>query len=108
MPVSIHFARSLRRLESDGSRQTLALLAFLTILIGLWAAWFFKARVSIYATTGVARLEVSQENHPVDTPVVGRVTTSHLVAGKRVEAGDLLLELDANPQRLERSEAMAK
>jgi membrane fusion protein (multidrug efflux system) len=31
-----------------------------------------------------------------------------MVAGQRVEAGDLLLELDANPERLERSETMAK
>jgi len=106
--MSVHFSRSLRRLESDGSRRTLVFLGTLSVLIGLWATWLFRARVSVYATTGVARLEVSQENHPVDTPVVGRVTTSHLLAGRRVEAGDLLLELDANPQRLERSEAVAK
>ena len=98
----------MRRLEADSSHPTLVLLGIVSILIGLWATWLLKARVSIYATTGVARLEVSQENHPVDTPVVGRVITSHLVASKRVAAGDLLLELDANPQRLERSEAMAK
>lgn len=106
--MSVHFSRSLRRLEGDGSRRTIIFLVILSILIGLWATWLFTARVSVYATTGIARLEVSQENHPVDAPVVGRVTASHLLAGRRVEAGDLLLELDANPQRLERSEAMAK
>jgi membrane fusion protein (multidrug efflux system) len=62
----------------------------------------------VYAATGVARLEVSQENYPVDAPAIGRVTAVHLIAGRRVEAGDLLLELDANPERLARTEAMAK
>jgi multidrug resistance efflux pump len=106
--MSIHFSRSMRRLEADGSHRTLLFLVIILIVAGLWATWLIKARVSIYASTGVARLEVNQENHPVDSPVVGRVSATHLAAGQRVEAGDLLLELDANPERLERSEAVAK
>lgn len=106
--MSAHFSRSIRRLEADSSRRTVLFLGIISILLGLWATWLLKARVSVYASTGVARLEVSQENHPVDAPVVGRVSAAHLIAGQRVEAGDLLLELDANPQRLERSEATAK
>jgi multidrug resistance efflux pump len=106
--MSIHFSRSMRRLEADGSRRTLIFFVVISILTGLWATWLFSARVSVYASTGVARLEVSQENHPVDAPVLGRVTGAHLIAGQRVQAGDLLLELDANPERLERSQAIAK
>ena len=106
--MSIHFSRSMRRLEADGSRRTFVLLGIISLLIVVWSTWLLKARVSVYASTGVARLEVSRENHPVDAPVVGRVSAAHLVAGQRVEAGDLLLELDANPERLERTEAMAK
>jgi multidrug resistance efflux pump len=98
----------MRRVEADGSRRTVVFLGIISILVGLWATWLLKARVSVYASTGVARLEVNQENHPVDAPVVGRVSAAHLVAGQRVEAGALLLELDAKPERLERSEAMAK
>jgi len=98
----------MRRLEADGSRRSFLLLAIFLVLIGLWTTWLFRARVSVYASTGLARLEVSQENHPVDAPVLGRVTAAHLVAGQRVKAGDLLLELDANPERLERSQAIAK
>jgi membrane fusion protein (multidrug efflux system) len=98
----------MRRLEADGSRRTFVLLGIISLLIVVWSTWLLKARVSVYASTGIARLEVSRENHPVDAPVVGRVSAAHLIAGQRVEAGDLLLELDANPERLERSEAMAK
>ena len=89
--MPIHFSRSLRRLEADGSRRTLIFFAVIAILIGLWTTWLFRARVSVYASTGVARLEVSQENHPVDAPVLWRVTAAHLIAGQRVKAGDLLL-----------------
>src|SRR5262245_11939316 len=106
--MSIHFSRSMRRLEADGSYRTAVLLGIITVFIVLWSTWLVKARLSVYASTGAARLEVSRENHPVDAPVVGRVSAAHLVAGQRVEAGDLLLELDANPERLERSEATAK
>ena len=106
--MSIHFSRSLRRLEADGSRRSVILLAIIVSIIGLWTMWFVTARVSVYATTGVARLEVDQENHPVDTPVGGRVAVAHLAAGQRVKAGDLLLELDANPERLARTEALAR
>src|SRR5262245_9782505 len=106
--MSTHFSRSMRRLEADSGRGTIFLFGIASALIGIWAAWLLTARVSIYASTGVARLEVSLENHPVDSPVVGLVSATHLIVGQRVAAGDLLLELDANPQRLERSEAIAK
>jgi membrane fusion protein, adhesin transport system len=106
--MSIHFSRSLRRLEADSSRRSFILLAVVIILVGLWTTWFVTARVAVYATTGAARLEVDQENHPVDAPVAGRVVVGHLSAGQKVRAGDVLLELDANPERLARNEAMAK
>jgi membrane fusion protein (multidrug efflux system) len=80
----------------------------LFVLACLWAIWLIKARVSIYATSGVARLEVNQENHPIDAPVIGRVSASHLVPGQRVRAGDVLLDLDATPERLARTVARAK
>jgi multidrug resistance efflux pump len=105
--MSIHFSRSTRRLETDRAHRTVLFL-LLVILVGIWGVWFLGARVSVYAATGSARLEVARENHPIDAPVIGRVTAAHLVAGQRVAPGDLLLELDANAERLERSETIAK
>lgn len=106
--MSIHFSRSLRRLEADNSRRSAVLLAGSILLLGLWAWWFVTARVAVYATTNVARLEVDQENHPVDAPVSGRVIAAPLVAGRSVKAGDILLQLDASLERLARTEATAK
>lgn len=89
--MSIHFSRSLRRLEADGSRRNIILLVLIIGIGGLWTAWFVTARVAVYATTGSARLEVDQENHPVDAPVGGRVTVARFSAGQKVNAGDVLL-----------------
>lgn len=106
--MSIHFSRSLRRLEADSSRLSLLALLATTCVLALWAAWFVAARVGVYATTDTARLEVDRENHPVDAPVGGRVLVAPPAAGRIVRAGDILLELDASPEQFARTEALAK
>ena len=106
--MSIHFSRSVRRLEADSARQSLILLVIILSVVAGWATWFVVARVSVYASTSSARLEVDQENHPVDATTAGRVTLTHLSPGQRVRAGDILLELDANVERLAQSEALAR
>ena len=85
------------------------MLFFLIVgFLGLWTAWFAAARVAVYAATGVARLEVDRENHPVDAPVAGRVVDARLSVSRLVKAGDVLLELDAIPERLARNEERAR
>ena len=106
--MAVNFSRSIRQLDADGPRRAGIFFVGLLAVLFLWCVWLTNARVSVYATTGIARLEVTQENHPVDAPVVGRISASHLVAGQRVNAGDVLLELDANPERLAQTEARAK
>ncbi len=106
--MSIHFTRSLRRLEADGSRLSLFALLATIFVLALWVAWFVSAQVAVYATTDAARLEVDRENHPVDAPVGGRVVVAPPLAGGTVKAGDVLLQLDASPERFARTEALAK
>ena len=77
-------------------------------LLGLWAVWLTFARISIYATSATARLEVTRENQPVDAPVSGRVAVALPPAGRLVHAGDILLEFDAAPERLEQSRLLAR
>jgi len=105
--MSVHFSRSLRSLEAKASFRSKFVFLLITATIGLWAAWSLSARVAVYATTGVARLVVDRENHAVDAPVGGRVLAGHFAAGRRVNVGDVLLELDGNQERLARSEALA-
>jgi multidrug resistance efflux pump len=76
-----------------------ALLGVALLLLGGWAAWFVWSRVTIYEMSQRARLELDDSVHPISTPILGRVVASHLTLGKRVEAGELLVELDASAEQ---------
>jgi multidrug resistance efflux pump len=95
------FSRTLRALEADGFRGSLLVLACVIALLGAWMAWFFLAKIARYEVTDTARLEVDQETHPIQSPVLARVVSSNLVLGKEVEAGEVLVELDSNAERLQ-------
>ena len=95
------FARTFRALESDSFRGSLLVLGCVITLLGGWMAWFFLARVARYEVTDTARIEVDQETHPVQSPVLARVVSSNLVLGQEVKAGDVLIELDSNADRLQ-------
>jgi membrane fusion protein (multidrug efflux system) len=73
----------------------------LTFIMGAWMAWGLLARVAVYAVTETARLEVDRVIHPVAAPVAGQVVATRLVVGQEVQAGDVLVDLDATPQRLQ-------
>src|SRR5262245_38929245 len=77
-------------------------------LLGTWGAWFIGARVALYAVSDTARLEMSQAAHPVGAPVGGRVVATYLVLGREVQGGDVLVELDATAQHLQRAEAQVR
>jgi membrane fusion protein (multidrug efflux system) len=106
--MSIHFSRSLRRLEADSFRRNLLVLSVTILILGAWAAWLVRSRVAVYAPTISARLEVDREGHAVAAPVGGRVVALSLTRGSRVKAGDVLLSLDSRAEFLARSEAQAK
>ena len=77
-------------------------------LLGAWVSWFVLARVSVYELSRTARVEVETASHEVDAPVAGRVVRSALGLGKSVNAGDVLLELEADRYRLEREAELTR
>ncbi|WP_437947091.1 HlyD family efflux transporter periplasmic adaptor subunit [Sorangium sp. So ce296] len=90
------FHRTMRSLELErGARTWLRLAATLAVL-GAWAAWMHAARVSVYATTAKARLEVSRMAHRVAAAEAGRVAVVRVELGRDVEPGEVLVELDAS------------
>src|SRR6266481_3791719 len=105
--MSLHFSRSLRTLDTDSSRRNSVFFILIIGFLGLWFAWFIAGRITVYASTGVARLEVARENHPVDAVVEGRVEAVRVLVGQWVQAGEVLLELDASSERLARGEEQA-
>jgi membrane fusion protein (multidrug efflux system) len=101
------FSRTLRSLEADRPRRRVAALLLVVLPIA-WSAWFLGGRVTIYEVTGQARLEVQSAAHPVAAAVGGRVVETNLAVGRAVRAGDPLVRLDDEAQRLVIGEARAR
>ena len=99
------FAQSMRALEADRGRWMTSGLILVFILLGSWGGWFTCARVTVYAFSQNARLEVDRAGHPIATSVSGRVASTHLVLGREVQSGEILIELDAKAPRLQLQEA---
>jgi membrane fusion protein (multidrug efflux system) len=102
--MSTAFSRTLRLLDADRGRRSIAGLLAAAALLGGWAAWSAMARVTLYEITPTARLEVDRAIYPIQAPMLGRVTATSLQVGKRVRAGEILVELDSSPERMEVSE----
>jgi multidrug resistance efflux pump len=107
-PVPTAFSRSMRALAIDGFGRSLGGVLLATALLGGWTVWFLAARVALYEVTQTARLEVDRAAHAVETPVAGRVIMTRLAVGQEVQAGEVLVELDAEAQRLQREEARVR
>ena len=98
------FFRSVRSLDADDSQRSYLGIALAALLLGAWMVWFFLARVSVYAVTNKADLEVGRSAYSVESAVDGRVVATHLVIDQEVKAGDVLVELDSGPQSFQLSE----
>jgi membrane fusion protein (multidrug efflux system) len=94
------FERTIGALRGDGFRRSISLLAVVSLLIGVWAFWLFRAEVTLYEVSDRARVEVDQAAHVVQAPIAGRIVSSHLVMGQEVEAGDILAEIDSRVEQL--------
>lgn len=102
------FSRSARSLNADGFRFSTLGLLLIALALGSWMAWFCLSRVALYEITETARLEVDQAAHPIASQVFGRVITTHLVLGRDVQRGEMLVELDTNEQRLQIAEEQTR
>ena len=98
--MPIVFSRSLRSLETDGYRRSGFAFALVFVLGAAWAGWFVFARVAVVEVAETARLEVDQAAYSLEATVAGRITVSRLALGQDVQAGEVLVELDAEPLRL--------
>lgn len=98
------FSRSERILNSDGFRGVAWGLLLVAILLGLWLLWFFRARVAVYAVSDSADLEVDRAAHAVASQFTGRVVASSLALDREVREAEVLIELDADTQKLQLNE----
>jgi membrane fusion protein (multidrug efflux system) len=98
----------MRSLETDSYRTPIFGLLTVAVLLGAWTMWAFLSRVARYEISDIARLEVDQSAHIVQAPMVGRIVASRLVLGREVKVGEILLEFDAIPEKLQIQEAQAR
>jgi len=106
MPTA--FTRTLRALRADGFAWSIGGIVLAIVLLAVWAAWLGFAKVAQYETSDSARLEVDRATYVLQADSAGRVVVSNLTLGREVRVGDVLVELDANPERLEIAEQMAR
>lgn len=92
------FSHSLRSLNADGFRRSTIGLFLAVTLLACWVGWSLFTQVTLYEVTDAARLEVGQEVHALQAAVAGRVAVTHLVLDAEVQAGDVLVELDAEEE----------
>jgi multidrug resistance efflux pump len=105
--VAPSFARTLRALDADGLSPALLAVLLVAVLGGVWSAWLVLARVPVYQISESARLEV-ERMHSIAAPVSGRIVASSLALGREVKAGDVLIEIEAERERLETVEERAR
>lgn len=95
-------------MQDDRSALSWPALAVLGLVMVGWGVWFFQGKVRVYAVAQSARTEVDQLAHAVQSPVAGVVSESRLELGKYIKKGDVLLVLDAMPERLQLAQEEAK
>jgi len=106
--MTVAFERTLRALQVDRSWTATFGLVLTALLLCGWGAWLALARVTVYEVSDRATLEAPTAAHPVASQVEGRVVSARLELGRQVAAHEVLVELDAEPERLMVKEAQAQ
>lgn len=102
------FSRTTRALAADSPRIALATLGLAAVLLVAWLAWFGLGRVTVYEVSQRAQLQAGGAAREVSALQAGRIVSSSLVIGRRVRAGEVLVELDAEAERLAAREEEAR
>lgn len=105
--MSNPFGRSTRAIESERKRGWVPVLVAASLL-GMWTVWFFFSRIPLYETSAAARIEATAATHPIDARMAGRAVRVNLAVGAPVRAGDVLVELEADAERLALEQSRAR
>ena len=90
------FSHSLRTLRADRFSGSITGILIAAVLLGAWGLWAVFARVTLYEVSDAARLEADQQVHPIQASAAGRVMATRLRLDQEVQAGEVLVELDAS------------
>ncbi|MDB4929023.1 MAG: hypothetical protein JWM10_1507, partial [Myxococcaceae bacterium] len=102
------FSRSTRSLAADDGRGSLAGIAGAALVLGLWSAWLWLARVPVREQSTSARVEVGTAVFPVEAAESGRVAANRMRLGQVVGPDDVLVELDVRAEELQHAETRTR
>jgi membrane fusion protein (multidrug efflux system) len=102
------FSATTRSLASDNFRYALLAWLLAAILLASWLLWFCFSTVTVYEVSAKAHLEVKNAPHPVAALVASKVIAAPLAIGQEVQAGAVLVELDARSERFRLQEELAR
>jgi membrane fusion protein (multidrug efflux system) len=97
--MSTAFSRTLRSLQADRLRGSAAGIVAASALAGGWLVWCSLAKISLYEVAATARIEADYAAAQVQSPLPGRVIAAHLAVARDVQAGEILVELDAGSEQ---------
>lgn len=105
--MAVPFRRSLRALAAERRLRPGPMLVLGGLLLLAWLTWFLGAPVRLYEVSEAARIEVAEAGHPVEAREAGTLDRVLVEVGQEVEAGEVLMVLDARDLRLALAEAEA-
>src|SRR4051794_11379417 len=96
--MQVDFQQTMRAIALDRQRAGIdqAIIGLLMMLVLVWIAWLFIARLPLYEVSSSARIELSQPGSPIEAATAGRVAMTRLTLGPPVRAGDLLIEFNGD------------
>lgn len=106
--MGVAFSRTTRALHGDRSLGSRLAIGIAVLLLLAWALWFAFGKVTVYEVSRAARVEVSSSSREVSSIRDGRLVATGLYIGRRVRAGEVLAQLDSEPQKLMLAEAEAR
>lgn len=106
--MGVAFSRTTRALHRDRSLGSRLAIGIAVLLLLAWALWFAFGKVTVYEVSRAARVEVSSSSREVSSIRDGRLVATGLYIGRRVRAGEVLAQLDSEPQKLMLAEAEAR
>ena len=63
--MAVPFAKTMRSLKEDRPWLSLLALTVVFLLLGAWATWLVRGKVSVYAVTTTSRLEAKGSAYPI-------------------------------------------
>lgn len=83
------------------------MLAGVVVAFAVWSLWLFFGELRVDRSTSHAWIEAEGRARPIQAHVAGKIAHGSLELGRRVEEGELLVQLDDTAEQLRRAEELA-